>query len=84
MASRITALAEPGSFVDEQVSGPLASFRHEHRFEGSVDGGTAMTDILDVRAPLGPLDWLAEQLFLRRCLRRLIEVRNDFLLAEQL
>lgn len=80
MTSKITALNTPTRFVDEQQNGPFKRFRHEHLFHGGP-GGCQMTDILDVTAPLGPLGWLAERLFLRRYLRRLIEIRNEFLLS---
>ena len=43
LTSRITAFDRPHRFVDEQVSGPFRSFRHEHTFE-RVPGGTRMTD----------------------------------------
>ena len=32
LTSAITAFERPVRFVDEQTSGPFASFRHEHRF----------------------------------------------------
>lgn len=74
MTSRITAMTEPVSFVDEQVRGPFRSFRHEHEFH--PDGsGTLMIDHVRFVAPLGPLGAIAE-LVLGPYLRRLIEKRN--------
>lgn len=81
MTSRITALEAPGRFVDEQVRGPFARFRHEHRFEPSA-AGTRMVDEIVFRAPLGPLGWLAERLALARYLPRLIAARNTSLRDE--
>ncbi|MDB6425501.1 SRPBCC family protein [Curtobacterium sp. 20TX0008] len=81
MTSRITALEAPGRFVDEQVRGPFARFRHEHRFEPSADG-TRMVDEVVFRAPLGPLGWLAERVALARYLPRLIAARNASLRDE--
>jgi ligand-binding SRPBCC domain-containing protein len=81
MTSRITALEAPGRFVDEQVRGPFARFRHEHRFEPSAVG-TRMVDDVTFRAPLGPLGWLAERLALARYMPRLIAARNATLRAE--
>ncbi len=44
-------------FVDEQVSGPFRSWRHEHRFADGPDGSTIITDRvtweLPVRLPAG-------------------------------
>lgn len=74
MTSRITAMTEPESFVDEQVRGPFRSFRHEHEFR--PDGsGTLMVDRVRFTAPLGPLGSIAE-FVLGPYLRRLIEKRN--------
>ena len=81
MTSRVTALEAPGRFVDEQVRGPFARFRHEHRFEPSADG-TRMVDEVVFRAPLGPLGWLAERVALARYLPRLIAARNASLRDE--
>jgi ligand-binding SRPBCC domain-containing protein len=78
MTSRVTELDRPERFVDEQVRGPFASFRHEHRF--APDGaGTRMVDRLSFRAPGGPVGRLAEVALLRRYVRGLIEARNEHL-----
>lgn len=81
MTSQITALEAPHRFVDEQVRGPFARFRHEHRFEPSGDG-TRMVDAITFRAPLGPLGLVAERVALARYLPRLIRTRNRALAAE--
>jgi ligand-binding SRPBCC domain-containing protein len=81
MTSRVTALEAPHRFVDEQVRGPFARFRHEHTFT-AVPGGTRMVDEIAFRAPLGVLGRIAEALVLRRHLRRLIAERNRSLAAE--
>lgn len=81
MTSEITALEAPTAFVDEQVRGPFARFRHEHRFTATADG-TRMVDEIAFRAPFGPLGRIAEGLVLRRYLRALIVERNRSLAAE--
>lgn len=81
LRSRITEMVRPRSFTDEQVTGPFASFRHRHDFEAR-DGGTLVTDTWEHRAPLGPLGVVADALFLRRHMRRLLETRNATLRAE--
>lgn len=96
LTSRISEYAAPHRFVDEQLSGPFAAWRHEHRFEAIVGTAAArrpeagparlatrMIDLVEFAAPLGPLGRLAERLVLRRYLERLLERRNRWL-AEQL
>ncbi|PTL74651.1 cyclase [Rathayibacter caricis DSM 15933] len=78
LTSRITAFDAPHRFVDEQVRGPFARFRHEHLFE--ADGtGSVMIDRLEYAAPLGPLGGIAERLVVTRHLRRLLQARGAFL-----
>lgn len=79
MTSRITALDEPRSFVDEQVRGPFRSFAHRHDFEPLTGTGCRMTDTLTVASPV--FGRLAERLVLVPYLRRLILQRNRHLLA---
>jgi len=43
----------PRQFCDEQVSGPLKSWLHTHRFTPRVGGGTELEDVIDMEAPLG-------------------------------
>lgn len=78
MTSRITELAEPSWFVDEQQRGPFRSFRHEHGFEPTA-GGTLMTDRIRFTAPVPVVGWVAERVVLGWYLRRLIRQRNSFL-----
>lgn len=83
MTSRITAFDAPHSFTDEQVAGPFASFRHQHVFEPLERpmgrDRTLMLDVVEFRAPLGPLGVVAERVALTRHLRRLIGSRNVWL-----
>jgi ligand-binding SRPBCC domain-containing protein len=81
MTSTITAWDRPHSFVDEQAKGPFKTFHHLHRFEPDGDG-TRMTDEIDYTAPFGPLGSAVDRLVLNGYLRRLIVVRNDFIVAE--
>lgn len=79
MTSVITEWERPHRFVDEQRAGPFTSFRHEHEFT-TVRGGTRMIDRVEFAAPFGPIGRLAERLVLDRYLRKLIVVRNSFLI----
>ena len=78
LISRITEFDPPNRFVDEMVRGAFARFRHEHQFL-AVRGGTEMVDIFDYTSPLGPLGRLADGLFLRRYMMRLLRARNAYL-----
>lgn len=75
LTSVITEYEPPNQFVDEQLKGPFASYRHEHLFT-PVGDETEMRDIVDFTAPFGPLGALAERLVLRRHLEALIDLRN--------
>lgn len=77
MTSRVVELDRPRRFVDEQVSGPFARFRHEHLFV-PIGDGTRMTDVVSFTAPLGLLGRIAETA-LGPYLRRLIVRRGSYL-----
>lgn len=81
MTTLISELERPNRFVDRQRRGPFKEFVHEHTFV-AVDGGTRVTDHVRFAAPLGPLGWLAEQLVLKQYLPKLIDTRNEFMIAE--
>lgn len=44
---------EGRQFRDEQVSGPLRSWVHTHGFEPTNEGGTRLSDEIELEAPLG-------------------------------
>lgn len=81
LTSRITAFDRPRRFVDEQVRGPFRRFHHEHRFEPSP-GGSKMTDVVEIEAPVSLLGRVVERFVLTSYLRGLIESRNQFLAAQ--
>jgi len=78
LTSRITEFDPPNRFVDEMVRGAFTRFRHEHQFL-SIPDGTEMVDTFDYTSPLGPLGRLADGLFLRRYMTRLLRDRNAYL-----
>jgi ligand-binding SRPBCC domain-containing protein len=82
---RITALSFPSHFRDEMVRGAFRVMRHDHYFREEAGGITRMTDHFYYEAPLGILGRIADLLFLRRYMRRLLLRRNAFIrqLAEQ-
>ncbi len=74
--TRITVW-EPGvRFVDEQESGPYASWRHTHTFEADGDG-TLIHDHVAYALPFGALGALAHGLFVRRTLGRIFDFRRE-------
>lgn len=63
-------------FVDEQESGPFKAWRHEHRFIEVDSRTTKLVDEVMYRAPLGPLGWVADKLFLRRKVEAMFAYRH--------
>ena len=76
LTARITRFDRPRHFRDSMVSGAFRRFDHDHDFV--IDGqGTVMTDTFDYTAPLGLLGRLADGVFLKRYMRRLLARRNE-------
>lgn len=75
LTSKITACEIPVLFTDEMIAGPFKMMRHQHLFE-QREGYTIMTDEFIYESPLGILGKLADTLFLRKYMQRLIEQRN--------
>ncbi len=63
-------------FVDEQLEGPFASWRHEHEMEAQGAKTTLLTDRVTYRLPGGPLAILADWLLVRWQLKRLFAYRH--------
>jgi uncharacterized protein (TIGR01777 family) len=63
-------------FVDEQESGPFASWVHEHRFEDATKGRSVVVDRIDYTIPFGTLGELAADAIVRRRLERLFRFRG--------
>ncbi len=67
-------------FVDEQVSGPFRSWRHEHHFEDAPGGGTTITDRVQWELP--PIPTSIDETIATRELRRLFAFREHQLRAD--
>lgn len=77
LTSVITEFNRPELFVDEMVSGAFKWFRHEHQFSFSRSSGeTTMKDVFEYESPFGPLGRLADFLFLKEYMTKLLEIRN--------
>lgn len=81
MTAKIVEFDRPHRFVDEQVSGPFGSMRHEHTFRRDGDA-TLMTDTVTFSSPLGPIGRLVDSVFLEKYMRKLIENRGQALKEE--
>lgn len=81
LTSHITVCERPRHFADTMVRGAFARFDHDHYFIPAGPDGThtSMRDVFDFTAPLGPLGWLADRLFLTRYMRNLLLRRNAVL-----
>jgi ligand-binding SRPBCC domain-containing protein len=75
LTSKITAFSMPEYFVDEMVTGPFKSFRHEHIFS-EANGLTTMVDVFNYKSPLGVLGSFTDVLFLKRYMANLLKERN--------
>ncbi|MER2999664.1 SRPBCC family protein [Pontibacter populi] len=75
LTSKITEYNRPAYFVDEMVKGAFARFRHEHHFK-QQNNQTIITDIFDYTSPLGILGRVADRLFLKTYLHKLLLERN--------
>jgi len=65
----------PVRFVDEQLRGPYALWRHTHEFKETPDG-TVMTDLVRYALPAGPLGSLAHALLVGRQLQKIFDFRR--------
>ncbi|QOV92155.1 SRPBCC family protein [Humisphaera borealis] len=63
-------------FVDVQLSGPFAAWRHEHQMEETGPGTSRLIDIVTYRVPLGPLGKVADWMFVRRQLESMFRHRH--------
>ncbi len=81
LTSKITEFRYPEIFSDEMVSGPFKLLAHRHQFL-PVNGYTLMIDEFVYTPPLGVLGKLADSLFLKRYMLRLIRHRNQTIKEE--
>jgi ligand-binding SRPBCC domain-containing protein len=75
--TKITAWEPPHRFVDEQLEGPYALWRHTHTFQDDGRGSTLMRDELRYALPLGGLGELAHRLLVRRDIERIFDYRAE-------
>ena len=78
LTSKITGFDFPNSFTDEMVTGAFKSFKHQHLFYSQNDG-TLMIDIFEFESPFGIFGNLANLLFLKNYLHKLLQNRNKLI-----
>jgi ligand-binding SRPBCC domain-containing protein len=77
LTSRIESMERPKHFRDSMVSGAFKRIDHDHYFEAESADRTIMRDVFEYEAPLGLIGQLADALFLKRYMRRLLVNRNQ-------
>ncbi|MEO6734442.1 MAG: SRPBCC family protein [Ferruginibacter sp.] len=73
--SKITSMERPLQFTDEMTMGDFKSYKHHHYFK-PVDNGSVMIDIVDFESPYGVAGIVANRLFLKNYLQKLLLHRN--------
>ncbi|MEO8450155.1 MAG: TIGR01777 family oxidoreductase [Gemmatimonadota bacterium] len=74
---------EPGrQFRDVQIEGPFARWNHLHRFEPAGDGGTKMTDRIELAAPGGGLGQAVAGNSLQRTVEQTLAYRHATVAAD--
>ncbi|MGB3606589.1 MAG: SRPBCC family protein [Psychroserpens sp.] len=76
LTSKVTQYDRPFYFVDDMVSGAFKSFKHEHIFTSEEKNRTLMIDRFNFQSPFGILGKIANILFLKQYMRRLLMTRN--------
>jgi len=73
----VTAFDEPGSFVEQQVSGPFQKWIHEHRFEDAGDGRVVIIDRIEFEKPGGVVGLIMTADRIRETLEIGFDFRHD-------
>jgi ligand-binding SRPBCC domain-containing protein len=73
--SKVTAMETSAQFTDEMMAGDFKSFLHHHYFK-PIQNGTIMIDVLFFESPYGFLGRMANALFLKRYLKKILNKRN--------
>ena len=78
LTSKITVMQRPDIFVDEMTKGAFKWFCHQHLFLED-NGKTLLVDIFEFESPYGFLGKMANRLFLKSYMERLLIERNKHL-----
>jgi ligand-binding SRPBCC domain-containing protein len=77
LSSRITEMVKPNYFVDEMVKGAFKSFVHKHKFLRHKAEEVLIIDDFQYEAPFGILGTVANALFLKMYVEKMIRSRNE-------
>lgn len=75
LTSKITIYERPHHFRDVMLKGAFRRFDHDHFFE-TKDLQTIMKDVFDYDSPLGFWGRLADEVFLKNYMKKLLASRN--------
>lgn len=75
LTSKITICDRPRHLQDKMVSGAFSRFTHDHFFT-LVESGMIMRDVFDYDSPLGFLGKIADAIFLKAYMTKLLIERN--------
>ena len=78
LTTKITEYNYSDNFTDEMVKGAFESFKHQHIFT-KEENGTLMKDIFDYKSPLTFLGKIADYLFLKGYMTKLLKERNQII-----
>lgn len=78
LTSKVTVMDRPDIFVDEMTQGAFKYFCHQHLFL-EENNKTLLVDIFEFETPLGILGKMANRLFLKNYMERLLMERNEHL-----
>ncbi|MDX1387492.1 MAG: SRPBCC family protein [bacterium] len=73
--SLITRFDPPNLFVDEQIKGPYAFWKHVHSFKEEAEG-TLIEDEVNYALRMGPFGRLAHALKVKRDLKNIFDYRQ--------
>jgi hypothetical protein len=73
--TRIESWTPEDSFVDTQIKGPYALWRHTHSFEEKGPHEVLMKDLIEYAIPYSFLGTIAHNLFVKRWLKRIFDYR---------
>ncbi len=75
---KITEMKKSQQYIDEQIMGDFRMMKHEHYFK-PCENGTLLIDLFHFESPYGVLGRWFNSLYLTKYLRRLLELRNNFI-----